>query len=332
MIPTASLGKPAETPTPKTHVLWTLSIGFALLAMVVHAIQLFAMLPGHIAVTAVLDFPHSFHAWLLETAAWLLAIICASAAAIARVLARRWAMASALQKAILLGSILVAIQALLALIFWLARNHGPEDIGGLRAAFWLGGEFRIPVLFAVLQLLLAAWLTWQCFKMQRKAAWALSTAIFTYMGFDELFSIHERVGDAVKDSDLFEHTEGTTAVRIGDTHVYVWVLVFLPLVALIGLWLILQFRRLVGTRSVAMLSIAGLIFLGGAMGVETRESNQKLTSESWDHSTDQHLNLLLEETMETLGVTLAVMVFARRRWILMDLGVPGRLSERSSHP
>lgn len=320
MTSTAIFDSSAEVRKPKTHVFWILSIGFAVLAMLVHAAQVFAVLPAQMIAQAHIDFPHSLHAWLLESAAWSLAITFASAASLAQRFSSYLAKTSPIKKAMLLGGGLVTIQAVLALMFWFVRSHGPEDIGGLRAAFWLGGEFRIPVFFAVLQLFLAAWFTWHCFKIHREAAWAVSTTIFVYLGIDELFSVHERIGDLARDVGLFKDATETTAVRIGATYVYSWVLIFLPFVALVSVWLILQFRRLVGSRSVALLSLAGLLFLGGAMGVETRESHQRVVSESWEQSTDQHLNLLLEETMETLGVTLAVMVFARRRWILQDLG------------
>lgn len=313
------IGSSAEFRSRQVRILWGLAISFGLVGVMVHGVQVMAVLPRHITAPALLDFPHSFHAWLVETAAWLIAIACALSALLLPSLSQRFASATPLQKAIVLGAVLVSIQAVLALMFWLSRNHGPEDFGGLRAAFWLGGEFRIPVFFAVLQHMLAAWLTWQCFKIQRRASWAMCAALFVYLGMDELLSIHERVGTAVSHWGLLQQSGEVKTVRIGDTYFYVWVLVFLPVVALVGGWFLLQFRRLIGVGSLLMLSVAALVFLGGAMGLETRESHQRSTLDLWDYSTARHLNLLLEETMETLGVTLAVGVFAWRRWVLMNM-------------
>lgn len=275
-----------------------------------HGLQLLSLGPWSVHWPHAAAWPQGFHAWLLESAAWLIA----GGSALAHGLRPRWQAWPGRRRAGALALALVTAQAFMAAAFWWTREHGVEHLGALRAAFHLGGEFRIPAFFASGQAILAAALAWSVHRRERHRVWGVVAAACLYIGADELLSVHERVGTALRGFGGLETGEAATLAIAGGVHVYAWQIVFLPLAVALGLWMLGQFRALVDARTVGLLCLAALLFIGGSVGLETVQATSSATAQGWRGSDAMHLNLLVEETLETLGMTVAVFVLAGRAW------------------
>ena len=306
---------------PKSSVR-TLAVAAAFslgLAVFLHLLQLFALGPWSRNWPGLATWPTNFHLWVAETGLLVLGVVCT----FALLMRNRWQAwvlnTSGERRAVTLVMALAVSQLLLALAFWLTRNKGVDQLGGLRALFWLGGEFRLPTLFAVLQAWLAGWLAWQCRRIESlQTVWTAAAMVCFYIGFDEMLSIHEAVGGQLlpwlRDSGGFEVDSRNIIALWGDVRAYTWQLAFLPFATLVGLWLLYGFLRVLELRAVLLLVLAALLFVGGAVGFETVEATRVATDPTWPFSTALHLNLLLEETLETAGMTVAVYVFAKHLW------------------
>lgn len=245
-------------------------------------------------------WPHRFHLWVLEALVWGLAGTALVASHFAPAFSNWWQRANPSQRAGTLGVVLIAIEVILALGFWLTRDKGIDELGWLRAAFWMGSEYRIPAFFATFQLWFAAWLSFQGYRFDRKVFWFASTLVFTYLGFDELFSLHEAMGTLLKGSGLAG--SGEHIVSVGSVKTYFWPLVFLPLLVIMSAWFFVTARRTVGTRALWQLVLAGIVFVTGAVGLETVEANGfAQMGDEWLTTTLGQFVLLTEESFETLG-------------------------------
>lgn len=283
--------------------------------VVLHVLQLPSILPKGEPETAMAwaAGPHRFHFWVLEALVWLLVGTALAASRFAPSLFCWWQRADPSQRAGALGAVLITVEVILGLGFWLTRDKGIDQLGWLRSAFWMGSEYRIPAFFATFQLWFAAWLAFQCYRLDRGVFWFASALVCTYLGFDELFSVHEAVGTLLKGSGLVG--SGERVVSIGSVKTYFWPLVFLPLLVTMSAWFFVAARRTVGTRALWQLVLAGLVFVTGAVGLETIEANGVARlGDGWLTTTLGQFVLLAEESFETLGVTIAVVVFARHRW------------------
>ncbi|MBP1150505.1 MULTISPECIES: hypothetical protein [Methylocaldum] len=301
-----------EYPHHRLQLMFLLSITAG---VVLHLLQLPSLLPQREAGTIMLlaAWPQRFYFWTFEALAWLLAGTALALNLFSPNLPAWYEGATPTQRARALGTALVLVQLLLGLGFWLTRDKGADQLRWLRAAFWMGGEFRIPAIFASLQLWFAAWLSFQCYRLDRAIFWFASALVCTYLGFDELLSFHEAVGVLLKGSTLIGDGENTLSV--GPVRTYFWPLVFLPLLLVMSAWFLVAARRAVGPRALWQLVLAGLVFATGALGFEIVEANGAARlGEAWFNSTPGQVVLLAEESFETLGVTLAVVVFARHRW------------------
>lgn len=295
---------------------WLVVLGASCLVLAagLHGLQLLSLGPWAPAWPRLGAWPTGFHLWIIET---LLVAVAAGCIGLDP-LRHRWgswiADRVAKRRAAWLVAVLVGLQVLLALAFWLTRNQGVDSLGGLRAVFWLGGEFRLPTLFAVLQAWLAAWLAWNCHRQAPARVWVAATGVCLYIGLDELLSLHEAVGVALRGTGWLQFDSMNTVPLWGGLRSYAWKLFFLPVALVTGLWLLHGFLRVLDRRSVAVLVLAALVFVGGAVGFETVQASRSAADPGWRVSTAAHLNLLLEETLETAGMTLAVLVFARTAW------------------
>lgn len=283
------------------------------LAAVLHTLQLISLGPWAPQWPILGTWPSGFHLWVVETTLLLLAlaIYCVE---FFRSRWEPWVVDTAAPRAAALASALAAAQVLLALAFWLTRDKGIDQLGWLRAAFWVDGEFRVPTFFAVLQAWLASWLAWQCGKREPAKVWTAAALVCLYIGVDELLSIHEFVNVQLRGSGWLEVGANNTLQVIGSVRTYPWKLVFLPIAALVGLWILRGFLRVLEGPSVALLVLAALTFLAGAVGFETVHASKSAADPNWSGSAAGHLNLLLEETLETAGMTIAVYVFAKTLW------------------
>jgi hypothetical protein len=225
----------------------------------------------------------------------------------------RLAAAGPAARARLLTAALVLVQLLLAAAFWLTRDQGMDRLGGLRALFWMGGEFRLPALFAVAQAGLAAALAWQCHQRRPGSAWVAATAVCAYIGIDELLSIHETAG-ALMQASGWVHFDTDNTTSIAGTRSFAWLLLYVPLAAIAGAVLLRAFWQAVGPRQLAWLVLAALTFLGGAVGMELVQAAAQSDEEDWLLTTAGHAQLLVEESLETLGMSLAIRVMAEQAW------------------
>jgi hypothetical protein len=205
---------------------------------------------------------------------------------------------------------LVAVQAVLAAAFWWTRDQGFEQLGVLRAVFWMGGEFRLPALFAVAQAWLAAALAWRCHRHHPHAAWATAAVVCAYIGADELLSVHETLGALLLASGWVT-VDPTNTVQVAGVRSFTWILIYMPVAGVVGLALLKGFWSAVGPRHLAWLVLAAVTFLGGAVGMELVQAEGQADRADWLLTTAGHAQLLAEETLETLGMTLAVWVFAQ---------------------
>lgn len=284
------------------------------LALVLHGVQLLSLGPWAAQWPRAAVWPAGFQAWVAES----VAIALAAGALLGYFQAERWHRwvdgLTGPQRAAWLTIGLLAAQVVLGAAFWLTRHHGVETLGGLRAVFHLGGEFRLPTFFATAQAVLAAWLAWQVYRNEQLRVWSVVAGICLYIGVDELLSIHEFVGRSLRRSNWIELDTLSTVALPGGVHVYSWQIVFLPIAITVGLWLLSRLWRVADARTLALLTLAAVLFVGGSIGFETVQATASVTVADWHESEARHWNLLFEETLETLGMTVAVYVFADRAW------------------
>jgi hypothetical protein len=221
-----------------------------------------------------------------------------------------WSRQSPLGKALVVVASLLGVDLSLAVGFWLTWPYGVDQVGWLRAFFYLGGEYRPASLFAALQLWLAGWLAWRCWQRERHGAWLFAAVVCFYAGMDEWFGIHEFLGGVARQFSALGAAQG--ALQASGLSVYVWQLVFLPVALIVGALLLRAFWRITSGAELAWLVAGAAVFLGGALGFESAEAHGVSTDAAWWASARANATLLAEELMEMLGVTIVVGVFARR--------------------
>lgn len=123
-------------------------------------------------------------------------------------------------------------------------------------------------------------------------SWWLLAGVFTYLSLDEAAALHELliepVGSLTDASGLFR---------------YAWIIVAIPLVAILGIVLLGFLRRLSGPTRHAFL-LAGAVFVGGAVGVEAIEG-AILDAGITGHGVHRLL-VSIEEALENIGVALFI--------------------------
>jgi hypothetical protein len=226
----------------------------------------------------------------------------------------RWAEAGPARRAatVLVG--LVAFEVWLGVMYWLTRHQGVEQLGYLRAIFYLSGEGNLPAVFSSLQLLAVAGLAYACARPPedavRRSAWLPAALICLYLGLDELFAIHEQVGLALRTERLVDEGAGGT-VQVGPAIGRAWTVVYLPLALVAGLLLARGFWRALTPARFALMMLAFVTFVGGAVGVENLAASLVASGDVQKGSDALRMLLVAEELLEMFGVTLAVYVFAR---------------------
>lgn len=284
--------------------------GFALL--VLHGLQFSALVPTLAGSRWVMEWPHTLHLWMLESLAWLTLFITLMGICRGSAWQRNWSRKSANGRTGLLVAALVSVEVLFMVGFWLTWPHGVDELGWLRAFFFLGAEWRPAALFSAAQLWLAALLCWKCLQFEGHRAWLMAAGLCLYLGLDEWFSLHEALGHWAGQTAWVRGMRNATGSPVSGF--YTWQLVFLPAVALVGAWLLVAFRRITTSPELAVLCAGVMVFLGGALGVESVESHSLAADPGWWQTRRAHVVLLIEEGMEMLGVTAVVAVLARRHW------------------
>lgn len=200
---------------------------------------------------------------------------------------------------LVLGSIVIGVAAAHALVHLVSYvfEIPSEQMLGLKRFFDMGTEANLPTYISALNLLLAGGLLALIARCEsrrhRKQSWHWWGLAFgvVLMSFDEAAMIHE----ALVGATLARHFGRGDGIMY-----YTWYKLYIPIVFVIGL-LYVPFLRRLPLRYSWRLILAGVVFLGGAIGFEMLESyviSHGLGGVS--------VVRLFEETAEMLGVVLAI--------------------------
>lgn len=261
-----------------------------------------------------LEWPHTLHVWLIQGGTFSISLI-GFFLFFNRERLTAWlsAMTPARQSHVLLGA-LIAIEIMLGAAFMITKDHpGFSDWGYLFNAFNLNMDFNVPTLFAVAQIWLAGLLALLCAYRTKKAGdqglsasltWLLTSIVLIIMGFDELLSIHENAGR------LFSGAGVKDVSFASQGYGYAWTLVALPLALILGGYFILRFRRIFAHAPYQLLTLifAGIVFIVGAVFIENL---QVYLQHHYGLTKGPTVWLLIEEMLEMVGMSIAVMVFYR---------------------
>ena len=181
----------------------------------------------------------------------------------------------------------VAVGAL-AFFRWPDGSLGYEMV----KMFWLDTEQNLPTLYQFLTLALAGALMFHIAKQPGAGApadrrrWRVLGCMFVFLALDEVLRIHETVGD-------------TSSFNFGA----VGLLIYVPVVVVLGLWWLPLFLRL-DARSRMLLLLSAVLYVGGAAGVE---SLSQLYAGIAGKTTPLYVVLAtLEETLEMAGIALLI--------------------------
>lgn len=176
-------------------------------------------------------------------------------------------------------------------------GHG--NLRGLAPVFDLNGEANIPAFFSALLLVSATTLLALVARVERRREarfsrhWQILTVIFAYLAIDEAAQLHEKV--ALNVADL-----------VGDggyPAFYAWVLPFAIFVAILGV-AYLPFLRTLAPRFRRIFIIAGLVYVGSALGLEVVDAGY--TSLFGFDNLTHRLLYSAEEVGEMWGVILFI--------------------------
>jgi hypothetical protein len=183
------------------------------------------------------------------------------------------------------------------------RVTGRDYVFGFIPMFDLDLEANIPTLYATLQILLASALAWllgsRRFDLSagEGAFWRVVAWVLLFMGLDEGVTIHEKVVKLVQfDNPLL---------------FYPWVVPYIGLVLLIGALLLRGWLKL-APRPRALLAIAGVLYVGGAIGCELAASYivTQLGPAHWLHEVE----MIVEESLELCGIALVIFTQLELVW------------------
>ena len=219
-------------------------------------------------------------------------------------------------------SVVAVLVVLLSTAFQLIKYVGHHDeVFGLVELTFVGNERNIPTLFSVLDLAFASLLLAVIAAITRKnrrpdfSKWVVLAVGFMYLAFDEALSLHERMSVPIK------KMVGEGA--LGFHHTY-WAIPGLAGVIVVGLYY-LRFLFRLPARTRILFVVAGVIFIGGAVGVEM------LSGDFYDTHGDTlgySMVVTLEESLEIAGVIVfvyAILDYVAREYgeVLFELGAPG---------
>jgi hypothetical protein len=226
-----------------------------------------------------------------------------------------WRTAAPAQRALVLCSALAMAEVAFGAAFWVTRNQTYAAMGWLPTLFSLSTEWRPPTFFATAQWWLAGWLAAHCRRLSGHGIWGVVAAACVFLGADELLSLHELVGATLRQSGWLA-PRGAPSVDLGPINTFFWPIVYVPLAGGFGLFGLWGLSSVLRPGQLALLVLAGSVFLTGSVGFELLEATGKANVAGWWTSDRGAMNLLIEESLESLGVTLAVGVLAHEYWRL----------------
>ncbi len=198
----------------------------------------------------------------------------------------------------LAGSVgaLVVAGAFVAIVPLVTRH---DRILGTIPLFHLDAEWTIPAYFSTSMLLVASALAAALAYFARMdgskwhSRWVLLSGGFFYMAVDESISLHETIGDPI---------HALLPLR-GTMFEYAWVIAAIPLVIVLAI----HFWPMLWNMPKAdrnRLILAGAVYLGGAIGVETLSGWTDVNI--GNHTIVYQLTIILEEGMEMAGAALLI--------------------------
>lgn len=200
----------------------------------------------------------------------------------------------------LLLKIVALLLTLGLLSIYLHFVRGYETAFGFVPLFDLDGEYNIPAFYSALAIWSSSILLWQIYHYKRQQGngeahyWKVLCFVFVYLGLDEMASLHENFGRLAP---------LVWKLIPSLTHSRKWIAPFLPLLGLFAFYFLPFYLRL-DHRTRLRLTLAGLVYVSGAIGVELLGA--------W--YADQHqlpvlvraLFSALEEAMEMVGIVLFI--------------------------
>lgn len=196
----------------------------------------------------------------------------------------------------------------------------------MRRLFNMGAEASIPTYFSALQLFIAALLLSIISRNEYHSSnpdrwrWALLATGLFVMSVDEVVQIHDAlVADIVR--PIVRGAEGFSYDEwYGVFGEMPWLVVYVPLVVIL-LAVYVPFLRRLPRRYLILFVSAGVIFVGGAVGLDMVEGYLNLQD---IRGYIFQVNRMIEETCEMAGITLfiyALLNYVRDKGIVLHLSV-----------
>lgn len=221
--------------------------------------------------------------------------------------------------------LLVAVATLVALSTAgqvLKHVYGHTQLKGFVPAFYLDNESSVPTWYSSVGLLLAALLLAAIFVVRFLQGdrfrwhWGGLGVLFALLSIDEVAMFHEYPIDPLREA---LHADGLLY--------YTWVIPGAAFVGLIGLGFA-RFLLHLPARTRNGFLLAGVVFVGGAIGVEMLSGRQ--ASRSGEENLSYALIITAEESCEMLGVVLfihALTGYMASHGVDVRIGVSGEAAE-----
>jgi hypothetical protein len=161
-------------------------------------------------------------------------------------------------------------------------------------------EANLPSLYSSLAIFFCAVLLWLIALDKRGTGadfrhhWLGLAVIFTFLGVDEAVALHEEVGDLVEESGWFEAT--------GYLY-FAWVVPYGILLLLFAITY-LRFVIALPTKTMWTFVLAGLLFVGGAIGIEVVSAREA------DLHSSETVYYSVLYTLEELCEMIAIVIFS----------------------
>lgn len=220
------------------------------------------------------------------------------------------------QSAKVLGG-LIGLLALFSLIGQISKHFlGHGRLLGFVYQFSLGNEGNISTYFATLLLLSASLLLGVVARLayQRKDSyrrqWVILALIFAYLSLDEFAMLHEHLGELTSEYFLD-----------GGFFTYTWIIPGAVLLAVFAIGFARFFWHL-APRWKVLFAVSGLIYVGGAFGVEMISGWYLL--QHGQGTFTYELFVTVEEVMEMMGIALfiySLLEYIRTHGISLSLAV-----------
>lgn len=177
---------------------------------------------------------------------------------------------------------------------------GYDYVQGLIPLFYVDKEQNVPTYFSVLLILLTALLLAIIGVLERKrmaphaSRWMILSFGFLFMAFDEAFEVHEGLIDPMR-----------ALLGDGDLGIFyfAWVIPGTVLVLFLGLYFLGFLRRLPASAR-RRFSIAAILYIGGAIGVELVGGRHAELhgNQDWIYS----MIVTVEESLEMAGLVVFI--------------------------